>query len=273
MKNWAMFFLLMITACSDKSDSDGVGETGDTAASYPSSYESGNYRMVRFSLLPTEEGLDVTGDGAIDNKLPAILPIVDALTSDDMSADGLNASIADGLETNGLILLVSAVYTEGLLTYDLLLGLQDEESGGLSIDPRSYDDAGDPQGRFNGSFESETWMKVEAKEVQIPMTFDAGATVLEIPFSIARMEGALAETSEGILGGVIPVEGLIDQVIDPLIPSGDDYDPANYNGMTREEFLLSIQDLANMDTVSDVPLEDGRGISAAFSYEAEAAAF
>ncbi len=275
MKNWAKFFLLaMVTACSGKADSDGLEETGDTGdVSYPSTYESGNYRMVRFSLLPTEEGLDVTGDEVIDNKLPAILPIVDALTSDDMSADGLNASIEEGLTTEGLILLVSAAYTDGLLTYDLLLGLLDADTGALSIDTRSYDDAGDPQARFTGAFEDETRIEVEAKEVQIPITFDAGATVLEIPFAIARMEGNLAETSEGILGGVIPVDGLIEQVIDPLIPTGDDYDPANYNGMSREEFMVSIENLANLDSVSDVPLEDGRGISAAFSYEAEGAEF
>ena len=86
------------------------------------------------------------------------------------------------------------------------------------------------------------------------------------------MSGSIDDaTHTGMLGGAVPTEAFVDDVIESIIPTGDDYDKADYLDMTREELIEFIRDFANQDGVADITLEDGRkAVSAVVEFSASA---
>jgi len=221
-------------------------------------------------LLPTGEGLDLTGDGEIDNVLPAKLPLVNAFTSDDLSFDGLNTSLAESITDGTLIVLIEASYSEGDLAYAVLLGAMDE-AGTLSVDPVSVDGEGTPSALFEGEFLDQTTASASAEDAGVPFQFMPDTDPVLIPMKMARLEASLDDVgTTAVLAGAIPVEAFVTEVVDPLLPPEEEYDPADFNGLERDELLQQVRDIANLDTVSDIELENGeRAFSAALSFEAE----
>jgi hypothetical protein len=269
---YRILLFCLLASCSkaetDASDSQDTGHTGEVV--YPSNYEAGKYRATSLALLPTGEGLDLTGDGEIDNVLPAKLPLVNAFTTDDLSFEGLNASLAESVANSSLIMLIEATYEQGELEYSVLLGAMDE-AGVLSVDPVSIGADGSPSALFTGVFLDQTTVSATAEDAGVPFQFMPGSDPVLIPMKMARVEASLDDASTtAVLAGAIPVEAFISEVVEPLLPPEEEYDPADFNGKERDELLQQIRDIANMDSVSDIELENGeRAFSAALTFTAE----
>ena len=265
---------LTTTHCkSDEKDSADTGspqqDTADTGEPAPpaSDFNTGQYRVTALQLLDGEEGYDLDDDGEINNKLPSILTLVNLFVTDiDISPDGFNSNLTEALESGALVMFIDANHVDGALTYDLLLGTQDEE-GDIHLDEdQSYDDQGVPHGRLNGRFTDQTTFTLGPDDIQIPITFYAYEPALMVPLAQGIADGELiTESTGGMLGGAVPVDELIDQVVAPMIPE------EGYDGKTKEEWLAEMEEMANDDNMSDILLEDGRrAFSAALVFEAEA---
>jgi hypothetical protein len=273
-----LFCFSLATGCSKGDDTaddtaggpDDTGETGDTTPDEPpSDFEAGSYRVTGMELLNTGEGFDLNGDGEIDNKLPAVLTLLDMAVEDDMSRDGLNATIAAALESGEMVQLIDSAYAELTLSYDLLLGAVDEH-GTVSLDQeQSYDGDGQPFSRFTGAFLDQTAIELGPNDIQVPVAFYPDEPAIMIPVWQAIATGDLsAEATTCTIGGAIPVELLMVQVVEPLIPED------GYGDQTKEELLADIEQLLSSDSVADIELEGGLpGISAALAFTAEPASW
>lgn len=264
-----------IVACkgNDTSDTDApidTGDTGEEVVEWPSDYTQGQYRVSSFVLLGQEEGDDLDGDGESDNKLPNALTLAAAFVGDEVAPEGLNEQVALAIEADDLVILLAAVYANGLLTTDVLAGTVDEETSELAVDVEaSYDDQNQPFSRLEGGFSDQTHFSTGPGAIKVPVTFYPDEPPLPVPLEEALIYGSLeADASDGRIVGIIPADDLIDQVIDPLIPEG------GYEGYTKEELMELISGLKDNDFVVDQELPDGeRGVSAAFSYSATTAQF
>ena len=272
----AMACTLLLGACKPDDDpkddtgnpSDDTGDSGDTVPDEPpSDFVSGSYRVTGMELLNTGEGFDLDDDGEVNNKLPAVLTLLDLAVQDDMSRDGLNSTIAAALKSGELVQLIDATYAERALQYDLLLGAVDELDVLTLDEDQSYDSEGVPYSRFEGVFLDQVAIDLGPNDVQIPVTFYPDEPAIMIPVWQAIATGeATAEGTTCTLGGAIPVDLLMVQVVEPLIPE------EGYGDQTKEELLEDIEQLLSSESVSDIELEGGlRGISAALSFIAEPA--
>ena len=219
-------------------------------------------------LLPSDQGADLDGDGEIDNKLPDVLNTVDALvTAQDLTKTGINEALAAGLGDDTLVVLIDAEHDDPDLRVDVLLGTVDEDTDALGVDEQSYGEDGAPTSRLSGWFESQEEFTASADYILIPVTFYPDEPPLFIPLAIAVMEGELtAARCDGTLVGAAPVDDVIELVVEPLIPTGDDYDKSKYLNQERDEFIEGIRDLAN-ENMADIELEDGSmAFSAALSF-------
>ena len=285
-----VWMLALVLGCSDgKDDGDGAGavDSGSTnaddtgsAGEVLSSYESGQYRAYYFQLLEEigdgdePQGLDIDGDGVVDNKLPSVLPSVVMISGNEaLSLEGLNGSISDAMATDDLIMLMEASHVAGDLTLDVLLGAIGEGDS-LAVDEASYGADGTPQARLTGSFESEKRFVVTGDRVEIPVLLDTEAPPVLLPLAMARIEGSLEDSAtQGVLGGAIPIEDLVTQVLEPLLPAEDEYNPEDYAGMERDELLDTVRTLGN-ENMADIELEDGsKAISAGLIYGGDPASF
>lgn len=269
-----MLNFLVVLACTKTEDVAGdsgvVGETGDSAAqSYPSSYESGKYRADTLVIVEDPEGGgDVDGDGETENKLPNVLKLVDIATTQPTAAEDINATLVEDLGDGTIVVLGEMTYADGTLTQDILLGAYDEETETLSVDEVSYGDDGIPESRMTGIFLDETSYIVEADRMYLPFPIVAEEPPILVPLELVTVEGSVTpESLDGMMYGAVPVDGMIDDVVDAITPTGEDYDPADYQDMEREEFLEYLRDFANDPNVSDIDLGDGRrGVSAALTF-------
>jgi hypothetical protein len=258
----------------DSADDTNSGpiDTGDTVdTSSPdepkSDFTDGTYHVTAMEILDDDQGFDLTGDGEIDNKLPAVLTLLDMAMEDDMSREGMNATIGAAIEAGDLVQLIEAHNVEVDLTYDLLVGSQDEH-GALHLDEaQSYDSEGQPWSRLEGAFLDQTTIRLGPDDVQIPVTFYPEEPALMIPVAQAIAEGELTVAGTTCtLGGAIPVDELMVQVVEPLIPE------EGYGDQTKEELLETIEALLSNENVAQIELADGgRGIAAALWFFGEPA--
>lgn len=249
--------------------SDDTGDTETDTGPPPSDYTEGGYRVTSMEILDADSGFDLDGDGELNNKLPAVLMLLDMAVEDDMTREGLNAQIAAALKKGDMVQLIDAAYVDLDLSYDLLLGDVDEH-GTLTLDQeQSYDGDGNPHSRFEGVFLDQTAIELGPSDVQIPVVFYPDEPAIMIPVNEAIAEGELSVDSTGCtFGGAIPVELLMTQVVEPLIPE------EGYGEQTKEELLETIEGLLSSDSVADIELEGGApGISAALSFTAEPASW
>jgi hypothetical protein len=172
-----------------------------------------------------------------------------------------------------LIVLSEVAYLEGELTLSIVLGLEDEE-GVLSVDPDSLED-GQPRSSFAGIFLDEANYRIGSDRVELPFPIVEDEPPVPVPLEQVKLEGSVTdEALDGLMYGAIPVDDMVDQVLDVITPTGEDYDPEQYLDKDRDEFLEFIRDFANQDSVSDIELEDGRrAVSAALRFEATPAEF
>jgi len=284
MRSWMMLMLGagLAAGCGDKdtetTDSGDIngGDSGDTDTDVEplSDYASGQYRIGTLELVSDlTEGADVDGDGEIDNKLPTVLNLAATITGEPLDITSLNKVLAADIADGDLILLTELAHAEAVLTFDALLGIDDK--GSLSVDPTSYASDGTPNSRFSGAFTSQTDFSATSERIELPFPIIIGEPAIQVPMELAVVSGAVdAKANSGLIGGAVPVDDFMTQVIEEIIPTGDDYNPEAYLDMTRKELMDFIYEFATGETVADIELEDGRkAISAAVRYEAAAASF
>ncbi|HJN75358.1 MAG TPA: hypothetical protein QGF58_15625 [Myxococcota bacterium] len=270
-----MLSIMVVLACTKPGDvgedSGAAGEPDDSAAqSYPSSYDSGKYRAETLVIVEDQEaGGDVDGDGVTENKLPAVLMLVDIVTTRPTAAADINATLVEDLGDGSIVVLAEMAYADGSLTQDILLGLIDD-LGALGVDPASFAEDGTPNSRLTGVFVDETAYRVKADRILLPFPILEDEPPILVPLELVKIEGAVtSEEVDGLMYGAVPVDDMVDGVIDPITPSGEDYDPADYQDMERDEFLEYVRELANDPDFSDIDLGDGRrAISAALTFTA-----
>jgi len=256
-----------LVACNGESNQDDTDDTDDTDVEpegFPSSFESGQYRVSALSLNELGDGEDQNGDEIPDNNLPNALTLVDlAIADQDFSLIGFNTLISDSIEARILNVLISANHQDLKLDLNVVSGNYDEESEEYEVDPGSFDADGNPISAFAGHFETEVDFGVSAEQAVLPVTFIAEDGPLPVPLTQAKIMGLLeAETVSGQISGAIPADDMVNNVIAPMIPE------EGASGMTREEIMELVQNLTTNETLMDVPMPDGtRGISAAFRFE------
>lgn len=245
----------------DTQDTDNTNDTDDTDLpdECPEGFDAGRYRVTSFVLNEQDDGADLDGDGTPDNNLPTALEPIDVFMGDDMdlSREGLNARIAESIALNDLVILIDASCSEGVLSFDILGGSYDPDTATLTA---SAEDVSE----LEGAFTAEVSYSASADSMAIPATFWPDQPPLLVPMEQTTASGDLAvEATTGALVGIVPVDRLVEDVIDPLIPED------GWDGQSKEEILALIGDMAELEHISDMELEDGsRGVSAAFTYEA-----
>ncbi|MBT3223364.1 MAG: hypothetical protein HN348_30190, partial [Proteobacteria bacterium] len=222
------------------------------------------YRINKLQLVPDT---DTDDDGTVDNNLPNALELVDLmLASQDFSIESFNALLQSNLDSWTTVVLIDAkVDSDYWLAMDLLIGEADE-SFQLSVNPLSYDDQGDPVATVEGAFTSETMFFAGPDDFAINVSFYEGMDPLAVTIEKARFNGAMtAKSNAGNLTGALPVDELINKVIDPLLdPDGTDI---NGDGIveTKAEILKLIWSIA--PNAGDIDLGNDRtGISCRFTY-------
>ena len=283
MRIWSMMVgASLLVACGDKDTVDdtatpsGGGDSGDTVAEAEplSTYESGQFRVSSLSIASDPKaGVDLDGDGELDNKLPQVLQLAATLTGEPLDVVSLNEILATDVYKGNLILLTELGYVDRTLTVDAMLGVEDE-SGTLTVDESSYTD-GTPNTRFVGAFDSQTTYAASSTRIELPFPLLIGEPAVLVPLELAQTIGEVDNDSNGgIIVGAVPVDDFMTQVIDPIIPTGDDYDPSAFLDMEREELLDFIYEFATGETMADITLEDGRkAVSAVVTYSGGPASF
>jgi len=262
-----------IIACGPQNETDDSGDpqdTGETVEGYPSSFESGSYRLSELSLNPLSEGVDQNGDDSADNNLPNALTLIDAALADqDFSFEGFNELIAASIREQVLNVLVSAQNTDRQLALSVFSGNWDAEAMNYYVDAGSYDENGDPISTMDGYFSDETAYLVGAPSAVLPVTFIIEDGPLPVPLINATMMGSIdGDLLSGQIFGVIPGDEMVTNVIGPMIPE------EGVGGQSKEQILELVQTLTSNDTLMDVPLEgEQRGISAAFTFSAPTQVF
>ncbi|GEM_PF-2939627 len=282
-----------LMACTDGGTAADTGATDTGPATYPSAFAEAKYSAKSLIVLPEDEGFDLDGDGVVNNKLPTLLALVDPFTTDDMSRDGVNDTVAEMQAEGQLVLLLDALHDKGVLQVDLLLAARDADSDALVMDPSSYGEDGTPNSRFVGAFEDQTQFAVLAPTADLPFPVVAGEAPVQIPLLDAVIDGEFHDLEAGIpdtgnwtagfgvMVGALPVQGLIDQVVEKIVPPEEPvtggepdtvyYDPDSYLGMSRDDFMVWVTDLLN-ENVADLWMDDGsRAVSAALAWEVQLA--
>jgi hypothetical protein len=174
-----------------------------------------------------------------------------------------------------------------------LLAAVDKASGALEMDASSYASDGTPNSRFTGAFDDPASFSALAATADLPFPVVASEPPVQIPLVDAVIDGEFYDLTAGVpdtgdwtagLGmmvGALPVQGLIDQVVQKIVPpeepitgAEDDvvyYDSDAYLGMNRDDFFVWVTELLN-NNVADLWLDDGsRAVSAALAWEVQIA--
>ncbi len=255
-----------------ETDDTDVGDTEDTDPGFPSTYSDGKYKVSSLSINAESDGIDVNGDGTPENNLPNALKLIDLAMPDfDLSRENLNAILADTILSGDLIYLIQAKHYQGELIMDWYPGEADF-NGAVSPAARGYDSSGYPISRLRGDFSDERAFKVGPGEMTISMLLlPPPQPFVDLPFELAHVQGTIwANECEGIIGGAIPADILVEDIIEPLIPEeGVDTDGDGVINLSKEAIMTTVRNLAANEGVSDVDLGDGRrGVSSAMQFTA-----
>ena len=265
---WVALGLIGACTKAPDTDNDGIVDTDDRddtdVAAPASTFTAGRYRMSAFEILPQDDGADQDNDGTSDNNLPFVLDFADtALADQDLTRDDLNLRIAEGLTDNSLVVLLDAAQGDLAFAVSVLAGNVDA-NGVLTVDPASYDDAGEPVSRLTGAFSTQTTYATSGESIVIPVTFLAGEPPVLVPLQRVACTGEVDDaTMTGRITGVIPGDQFVDDVLEPLIPE------EGASGKTKAQLLDLARGVVALETMSDVDLGGGeRGVSAGFSFTA-----
>lgn len=271
----------LLTSCSfgnntqDKASTDLPSDTDDPVVvedtgpePVETDFTASRFKLASLELADPTEGVDIDGDGDVDNKFPSILTsanlLYDAL---DVSPAAVNARIVDNLAQGVIIILLDVNLDEdGTLHVAFINGLPDV--GGFTPDPESWDENGDPRMAFEGRFLTEDTFKAGPGRFQMPVKFVDYLDPVRLQLEDARLEGTLTEdASAGWVAGVIPVTAMVQAVIEPLVPDVG-YDIDNDGVLEPESEVLALFEQLGT-AAADMDLGPmGPGISISMRYTA-----
>ena len=290
MRTW-IATVLLTASCANDTDADAAGAgsangsststpssttagssqtsgSGGTVPTSPSDFSSGGYLLNHLAIVAEH---DLDGDGAIDNNLPLVLNLVNVLLgTGEYSVESVNKQIASTLYPDN-ILLVDAAQTGASLTVELLLG--DDDGSGLTVDPASYDSDGHAYINLEGSFSSQTTFAVAADVLELPIVIFEGAEPVPLQLEQVTLSGDLDDAElTAMLYGVIPIQAVMEDMVEPLIPDeGVDMDGDGVNE-SKEELLELVWSVA--PSAGDVDLGGGEtGVSTLLEFDASSSTF
>jgi hypothetical protein len=232
-----------------------------------STFTTGQYML---STLAVYDETDTDGDGEVDNNLPVVIELLElTVGTEEFSIDAINTALVEGLYPANIVLL-DAINEDNVLTVDLLQGDESVDNV-IFVDPSSYDTQGDALNSLVGSFLDQFRFSVEAETMDLPLTLSPDTGAISVVLHDVRFSGTMDGLSqEGVIRGVIPVDQLVNDVAEPLIP--EEGVAIGSLWMTKDEVMDLIADLAPL--IGDVDLGDaGMGVSAALNYTATPESF
>jgi hypothetical protein len=222
----------------DTDDTDDTDvDTGEDDSPYPSSFPGGKYRVTKLQLA-TES--DTDGDGTVDNNLANVFGMIDLLiTTEDLSALAFNERMQSNLNEWLTNVLIEATNDQGNVDYMLYSGIADEAFN-LTIDPSSLDENGEAVVHLTGAFTTEQGFYAGPGTVSIPVAFIAEEPTVPVSMEQALFDGVLTiEQTAGVLTGALPIDDLLETVIEPMIVD----EGADINGDGIPETKEAIMDL------------------------------
>ncbi len=246
--------------CDDGDEGGGFGE-GEGGGEVDA-FEA-RFAGVAVEVLPSDDGLDLDGDGRVDNNLPAAL---DALSA----AVGGAADWQPGVELQRLVdaglwvPLMDARDAQDGLEIGLLSGALADD-GGIVVHPGSYDEAGQVLSVLRGDWTSSGGFEAGPAPVRLPARL-ADGTDLVFPLDSAALVGRMSEEgAETLLVGIVPAAELIEVALAPYLgDEGLDVDGDGDADLSTEEVLDIARSFLDDPDVIDIVEDDGtRGISAA----------
>lgn len=224
--------------------------TRDTSPVVPETY-----RMVTLAVI---DAADVSGDGVTDNQLKVAIDAVDLLMADDfMSLPAFNERLDEVLAMPQNVLLLDLAHGDGALSMQMSAAVQRDD--GFEIDPASVV-------AFDGWIEPGLSFEGGPADLSFSLIAQLGFEPVDVPLRSARIDGQLDARIEGEIVGVIPIDVVLEEVVDPLLIAWD----LDGDGVPEpeEEIRGLVHGLA--PGLADVVLDDGTlGMSAWLSYSAE----
>ncbi len=230
-----------------------------------SSFTSGHYRATELSIVRSDDGVDINGDGVPDNALKTLMPLVDAaLPNLDLSLPNLNLILSDMLTFEFTFILLELEQSNEQLTVTVYGGERDD-GGTLRATARSFDETGAPVQQLLGSFASQTRFSAGPAPLLVPIQLVADDPVINVPTRAAWLRGDVdANHIDAFLVAAIKTTDAVDAILRPIVL--DNVDPADQQ---------AVIDLAEtlIELAADVTVDGEPALSAAFRVRAEPAAW
>jgi hypothetical protein len=239
-------------------------DTDDTGGAVLSAYPGGRYIVTELRILNSGLGLDLDGDGTVDNNLPGLLTAADLVLGGNgfYGVQATNARIDAILDAEATIVLLDITHELGVLEIALLRAVRDTD-GNLQVLPENYDGLGEPLQKFVGRFKSDVRCEAGPGQVTLPFQFDPDEPEIEITAVDARIGGDLDVFAfNGAIGGAFPIDIVLNDVVNPLIVD-------NVPTSDQERILTLVE--GAVTAAADVQAGGGPAISGAFSIKAEPA--
>jgi hypothetical protein len=252
----------------DDSDTTYVPDTGETGADggdsdgFVVTFDQDRYMVDALEVL-AHGGVDLTGDGYVDNKVGGLLDAIGTLGSLGISLDQVNENIANLLDSEGAIVLMAVEHDQGRAVHmDLVTG-QRVVPDGLQGVPDAYDDKGVPKQRLVGAFDAAEHFTTQDGAIELPLQFYVDEPALLVSATHVRSDVTLKPAGiEGYLAGAFSVERVMTDIVEPLVR---DYYYDNPN--QADNLLDSIRPIVASQADIDVDTEDPK-LSGAFSFKA-----
>jgi hypothetical protein len=201
-----------------------TGDTGETdgGGDFVVTFDQGRYRVDALEIVAgVDKGVDLDGDGDIDNVIGTLLQNLGNYPSLNISLDFVNDNIAYALEGKQTIVLMEAVHPGAHdARLDVVVGQYDVIADTYSGDPASYDANHEPKQRLTGKFESETVFGTTTGVLSLPISFDASEPVITVSGQQVHTRvtiGRDGDEIDGFLAGAFPVKTVMDDIVAPLV--------------------------------------------------------
>lgn len=259
----------------DTADTGLGGETDETdepAPTFTVDYAGGRYHVIELAILQPNAGIDLDGDGTIDNAVSQLINGLGSLagllgqSASTYSLANINANVQAAIDSDQSIILMEGRHTAGGydITLDVVTG---ETSNGLAYTAlrESYDDQGKALQQLTGTFVEARKFETGPNPLLIPVQFLEDEPVLNI-----RAEQLLAQAEitplgdlTGFLAGVVPVSVIKEDVAYPLLDAFSDFLTPQQQNLAKSAIDLAVA------TNADITLPGGeKGLSAAFRFSA-----
>lgn len=254
-------------------ESDDTDVTADTALDETDepppgiTFTEGRWQVLTLRILQPGRGLDLDGDGDVDNQIATLLNAVDAVFGaqfNGMSVDDVNARIDDMLLDETVIVLLDGRYDGVTMTIDVVQGQRDPISGDLSARPDSYLPDGTAVETLDGRFTDVDSFELGPAPLALPIQLYPNEPVLRIASPEARFIADLtgppsSEGLDGNIAGVFTVAALEEGLIRPMLE-------AYYTGDEVERMLGLVLEVVMLQ--ADLEVDGEPALGGAFGFDA-----